>query len=556
MLLTIAGRLVLITLHWPVANADESIMDLMARHVAYQGDHPLFFWGQNQMGTLQAYLGAFFIRFLGSSAFSVRLGTLLLFALYSICLYLLVWLLYTPKYALFITALLSIGAERMISVPLVANGGYAETMFFSALIFLLASWLTLNRSARTARVQGKRLLAYASLGITTGLALWSDQLVLPAVITAGLLLGIRCWRELRGRAGVVLFLCLLIGTTPLLIYNFSASPGQSSLAVLLGTTFSGLPRTIPVLQEWVQTLLIALPLATSMPFSSGNPTTCTTVEPYTQPVHSLAAFFPGSHPWACVITHGAWSLAILLLWGLAVTGALLGLRKIHQARQITREEQQERRTWQEQSLLYARLMVLTSGALWLLLFSVSAGGQWTPRGSSRYLICLVLVIPAILWPLWQNLSHINKRIMSGQRFVQSRFLCSSLLLAAVVVSYVSGLVGSIAMLPGDQTAYNQVNTVVDTLLAHGITRFYSDYDTCIPLILQSNEQVICSVLDEQLQPGLNRYGPYVAQVAAAAHPAYLFPLNSPPDHLLAQRIGSAQHYRHLIVAGDSIYYYV
>jgi hypothetical protein len=96
LLLASSLRLVLMKLNWPTANADESIMDLMARHIAYQGEHPIFFWGQNYMGTIQAYLGAPLIHLVGSSAFSVRLGTLLIFALYLVSMYFLVRLLYTP----------------------------------------------------------------------------------------------------------------------------------------------------------------------------------------------------------------------------------------------------------------------------------------------------------------------------------------------------------------------------------------------------------------------------------------------------------------------------
>lgn len=554
-LLAVALRFVLMLLHWPVANADESIMDLMARHVAYQGEYPIFFWGQDHMGTIQAFLGAFFIHFFGSSAFSVRLGTLLLFALYISSVYLLTRLLFTPGYALFIVALLSIGADRMMSVPLVANGGYAETMLFAALIFLLASWLALSASRLRAPVRRTRLMAYAGLGLVVGLALWSDQIVLSAVFTAGLLLGVCCWRELRGWALSVLVLGLLLGAAPLILYNLTAPLDQNSIVVLIGTTFSRLPRTVPIPQEILQSLLIALPLATSMPFSSGIPSVCSNAEPYTGPVHSLADFFPGSNPWFCVGTRGAWALIILLLWGLAVVGVVLALRRMRGAKLDEATGQDERILWRKRVLLYARLMLLGSGALWLLLFSFSSGGEWTPRGSSRYLVFLLLAVPAMLWPLWQSLKHVKERVKLGQRFARSRFALSILLLSALSVSYIIGLAGVIATLPEDQAAYNHINTLVATLLDHGATRFYSDYDTCSLLMLQSNERVICSVLDDQLQPGENRYDYYVAQVASAVHPAYLFPANSPADQALAQRLGQDGRYRHIVVEGDSIYYY-
>ena len=45
-------RLILIAWGWPHSNADEDTMGIMAIHIAYHGDHPIFFYGQYYMGTL------------------------------------------------------------------------------------------------------------------------------------------------------------------------------------------------------------------------------------------------------------------------------------------------------------------------------------------------------------------------------------------------------------------------------------------------------------------------------------------------------------------------
>src|SRR5438876_3618653 len=74
-------RLFLIAQGWPHSNSDEDTMGIMAMHIAYNGEHPIFFYGQNYMGTLEAHLAAGFFRLIGSSVFSLRLGPLLLFVL-------------------------------------------------------------------------------------------------------------------------------------------------------------------------------------------------------------------------------------------------------------------------------------------------------------------------------------------------------------------------------------------------------------------------------------------------------------------------------------------
>src|SRR5260370_42532874 len=96
------------------------------------------------MGTLQAYLGAILIQLFGISLFSVRLGIVLIFALFLVSMYYLVRLLYTQRFALFVTALLSIGSDRMVGILLVANGGDTETMLVRLLTLLHTSLLGLT----------------------------------------------------------------------------------------------------------------------------------------------------------------------------------------------------------------------------------------------------------------------------------------------------------------------------------------------------------------------------------------------------------------------------
>ena len=48
-------RILLLSLGWPTTNSDEGTMGLMARHIAYSGEHPIYFYGYNYMGALEAY---------------------------------------------------------------------------------------------------------------------------------------------------------------------------------------------------------------------------------------------------------------------------------------------------------------------------------------------------------------------------------------------------------------------------------------------------------------------------------------------------------------------
>ncbi|HWS84269.1 MAG TPA: hypothetical protein VN207_08415 [Ktedonobacteraceae bacterium] len=552
--LAVLLRLILIHSNWPLINSDEATIDLMALHIAYRGEHPLVFYGQDYMGTLQAYLGAILIRLFGISIFSVRLGIVLIFALFLVSMYYLVRLLYTQHFALFVIALLSIGSDRMFGVLLVANGGYAETMLLGALIFLLASWLALTSQQGTA---SKRVVVYACLGCLIGLALWSQQIILPCILFSGLLLLLFCRRDIHTRALPALIVGFFVGIMPLILYNIYAVPGHDSLHALVGNVFPRTPRTLPLSQHIIQTLLITLPLATGFPSTINTHPICNTVEPYLQPLHNLNDLFPFSdHPWLCVASHGAWSLGITIVWCVSI---IIVITLIRSKRERWLDVSTIERPVEEQQQLilqYARLMLIVSGALWLLLFTISSAAAVTPRSSTRYLVCLLFSAPALLWPLWQGISEVKIRLKQRTKHARKRFILKSLILSCIVVLYIQGTLETFERIPEAQTTYAQREALIHDLLRIGATRIYSDYWTCNILIFQSNERVICSSLDNHLQPGLDRYLPYRALVHASPHPAYVFPRGFVLAQVLQKKqVTLGNQYRQTILDGYFTFYY-
>src|SRR2546421_13088625 len=124
-LATIA-RFVLISYNWPVTNSDEGNMGLLAMHVAYRGELPIFFYGLPYMGPLEGYIAAPLFRLFGTLLFTLRLGLLPLFTLFLICMYYLTRLLYSKGLALFIVVLFSLGSTDVIMRQLKAVGEYPE----------------------------------------------------------------------------------------------------------------------------------------------------------------------------------------------------------------------------------------------------------------------------------------------------------------------------------------------------------------------------------------------------------------------------------------------
>src|ERR1700719_2383521 len=136
-------RLVFILLGWPASYNDEGTLGLMALHITYKGAHPLLYYGQDYLGSLEAYLGAGFFHLFGPSTATLRLGLLLLFALFLIAMYFLASLLYAKSLALITLIFLSLGSPEVLLRQLMAAGGTPELMLFTTLLLLLTARLAL-----------------------------------------------------------------------------------------------------------------------------------------------------------------------------------------------------------------------------------------------------------------------------------------------------------------------------------------------------------------------------------------------------------------------------
>src|SRR5579875_1808015 len=138
-LIAVAVRVALVALGWPGTDSDDATMGLMAKHILTQGEHPIFFWGQAYMGTIEVYLGALMFAFLGVSEFALKCGLIILYAAFMMVMYLLLTRLFSQKWALVGLLLLAGSTDDMLYHQLQAYGGYLETIFFGALLTFLAT---------------------------------------------------------------------------------------------------------------------------------------------------------------------------------------------------------------------------------------------------------------------------------------------------------------------------------------------------------------------------------------------------------------------------------
>ncbi len=525
-------RLVLIAFNWPYTDSDEGNMGVLALHVAFQGDHPIFFYGGNYLGPLEGYVAAPLFRLFGSSLFALRLPLVLFFVLFLISMYYLVRLLYdSRKYALATVILLGLGSPDVLFLQLRASGEYPELEMFAALMCLMAVGLALTTAQWQqpgAWVKWKRIGLYALLGLVVGLALWVDLLAGPFVLAIGLLLCCFCWRELVRWPALALLAGFIVGAFPLLYYNLTAPWSQNSWYVLRSLQASGEAQFLALHLTWLDklagTFFVALPMATSGGWGCA---------PSVFPPAGLheAATVP------CVILQGGWGAGYVLLWLVAACMALFAIWRLARPWFARLKESADTSEEARRQLIRqgGRLVVLVSVGLTLMLYAESPSPAVAPDTSFRYLTCLLLALPVLLWPLWRGL---------GKHRSLAKWWVQAALLLLVAATFASGMVKSLLQMPTTQARYVEQQSLVQDLQQVGATRLYSDYWTCNILIFLSKEKIICSAVETNMAPAQDRYLPYRLIVHATPHPGYIFASNSPQARIMQQRAAAAPtHYR-------------
>jgi hypothetical protein len=497
-------RFLLVLLHWPMTNSDEGVMKIMAYNIAYNGQHPLVFYGQKYMGVIEAYLGAFFFLITGGATYTaLRMGVLLLITFFFIFMYLLTSLIFSKKLALVTIALLSVGSIPYLTRQTIATGGSPETLCFGSLDFLLASWLCLSyRRDAPVRRHLFRLAVYGLFGLVAGLAMWSDMVVLPFLVMATLLIIVFCWRELLLWGGVVIGLIggalgllpalwsgLQTGTNPFLILYGLVSGGPSS------------KLSISMLHNITETIRVSIPTATGLPF-------CPVIE---------YPFLGDNTPRSlhCDVIQYSWGLGYLALVGIALIVTLFLLQRyLRMRRTLTAEE-----GYRTLVRLIAQLFLLGGIVLVVAAFIDSTAPYNQPGYHARYLISVLIAFPAVIAPIWNAASQLKpQQVWARLRTYGGRAI---LIITAAVL--ISGTVITFVELPKAQAANNQRLDLIAQLESMGVTRFYTDYWTCYSLIAASNLKLICGVENAYLKPSHNRYNEFRIITDATPNTSWICP---------------------------------
>jgi hypothetical protein len=252
-LVGLAYRLAIIFSPLGEIDADEAVVGLMARHIAFLGERPVFYWGQPYLGSLEALTAAPLFKLFDSNTLLLKLvptayslGFLAVSAILARDIFGVGPGLATAAYLALPPAMWAVWSTK-------ARGGYAEVLFLGQALLLVSLVLARRPRRRTALLWG--LLA--------GLAFWTHLLavvfILPALVFLGFARRGR-WAPVQiGLAGIG----VLVGMLPLIADNVTS--GFPTLGALLQ------PPDIPIepLAQLLRFFRVGVPVLLGL----GQPTT-------------------------------------------------------------------------------------------------------------------------------------------------------------------------------------------------------------------------------------------------------------------------------------------
>ena len=159
--------------------SDEAIVGLMAKHMSEGRAWPIFYYGQNYLGSFEAILTSFVFRLIGVSNFSLKCVPFIFSLFHIIAVYELACLLF-GKHAARVTALcVAVPPSALLIWSLKARGGFIELVVIGTLS-LIVSVKLLN-----ARYECLSLSKLCGLGFILGFGWWINNQIIYYMASIG-----------------------------------------------------------------------------------------------------------------------------------------------------------------------------------------------------------------------------------------------------------------------------------------------------------------------------------------------------------------------------------
>lgn len=231
---------------------DTSTVGLMGIHIL-EGERPLFYYGQNYMGALEAYVAAFMFALFGVSTTSLSLSPILFALGWIAAMYLLFSELFDPRAGLAAALCTAAAGWYPLWFSMASNGGYPGTFFFGTLFLYFA--VRFAGGELSPRLQWAHA---GAMGITAALGVWTNFQVGSYLVTGALVLlvgaGLRKGSPSYLFKVAVAAMLGLLGLVPLLAVTWGVGleakgVGGVSLTHIPGS-FTYFLRRLPRLYQW------------------------------------------------------------------------------------------------------------------------------------------------------------------------------------------------------------------------------------------------------------------------------------------------------------------
>lgn len=232
-----AGSLLRLFLLWRagfVIESDEAIVGLMAKHIAEGASWPVFFYGQDYLGSLEAIVAAGVFSAFGDSTMALKSVPWFFSVLFIVVTYFLAKEVGSRRTALFAALFTAIPPLALAEWGVKARGGFIELLVIGSFSFYLA--------VKILKAKKISLSLVGELGLVLGLGWWINNQIIFYLLTIALFLGVYAWlREgLLKSLGYTLICAgaFIIGSAPFWYANFVSTPRFSSFCTLFGGTVS------------------------------------------------------------------------------------------------------------------------------------------------------------------------------------------------------------------------------------------------------------------------------------------------------------------------------
>ena len=203
-------------LHWvlPFMDSDMAVTGLMARHIL-RGEFPVFFWGQNYCGAIEAYLAAPVFAVFGVSRYTLNIVPVCESIVFMLLMYILARRIFGEKVGILTLLFTAIPARYLVVNTVLPRANYVENLIFGAIVFYLTYRIVYEEKG----INSGKL--FFLLGLTCGLAWWTNFQSIYFILTSFIFIFLRKKLIFFTRRFLNLVLGIVIGGSPFWYYCFT-----------------------------------------------------------------------------------------------------------------------------------------------------------------------------------------------------------------------------------------------------------------------------------------------------------------------------------------------